>query len=77
MSVHSTRWGVNQNKLHFLEAFAFALCLMKDSPPISAAEQSSLDQNHVTVARRGREPDLRLWRDGHDVPMRDFGAGAP
>jgi glutamate--cysteine ligase len=60
--------GVNQNKLRFLEAFV-ALCLMKQSPPIGDAEQSALDQNHITVARRGREPGLMLWRDGRDVPM--------
>src|SRR5262249_9055972 len=60
--------GVNQNKLRFLEAF-LALCLMKQSPPISDSEQSALDQNHVTVARRGREPGLTLWRDGRNVPM--------
>ena len=61
--------GVNQSKLRFLEAFV-ALCLLKDSPPIADAEQRSLDQNHVTVARRGREPGLALWRDGQSVPMR-------
>ena len=63
--------GVNQNKLRFLEAF-LALCLMKDSPPIAAAEQGVLDQNHLTVARRGREPGLLLWRDGRNVPMREW-----
>src|SRR5580658_8569877 len=60
--------GVNQNKLRFLEAF-LALCLLRESPPIGESEQSALDQNHVTVARRGREPGLTLWRDGHTVPM--------
>src|SRR5262249_41490405 len=60
--------GVNQNKLRFLEAF-LALCLMKVSPPIGDSEQNALDQNHVTVARRGREPGLTLWRDGRDVPL--------
>src|SRR6266850_170673 len=60
--------GVNQNKLRFLEAF-LALCLMKESPPIEDSEQGLLDQNHVTVARRGREPGLTLWRDGRNVPM--------
>jgi glutamate--cysteine ligase len=60
--------GVNQNKLRFLEAF-LALCLMKESAPIADSEQSALDQNHVTVARRGREPGLTLWRDGRMVPM--------
>jgi len=63
--------GVNQNKLRFLEAF-MALCLLKESPPISQSEQSSLDRNHVTVARRGREPGLGLWRDGQVVPMGDW-----
>ncbi len=63
--------GVNQNKLRFLEAFV-ALCLLKDSAPIAAAEQRALDQNHVTVASRGREPGLTLWRDGHLVPMHDW-----
>jgi glutamate--cysteine ligase len=63
--------GVNQNKLRFLEAF-MALCLLKDSPPIGESEQAALDKNHVTVARRGREPGLTLWRDGHTVPMLDW-----
>src|SRR5579862_4684728 len=63
--------GVNQNKLRFLEAF-LALCLLKESPMIGAEEQRSLDQNHLTVARRGREPGLTLWRDGRGVPMREW-----
>ena len=60
--------GVNQNKMRFLEAF-LALCLLKDSPPIDSSEQAALDQNHVTVARRGREPGLTLSRDGRVTPM--------
>src|SRR5258707_6844712 len=60
--------GVNQNKLRFLEAF-LALCLMKDSAPIGDSEQAALDQNHLTVARRGREPELALWREGSAVPL--------
>lgn len=60
--------GVNQNKMRFLEAF-LALCLLKDSPPIEQSEQAALDQNHVTVARRGREPGLALSRDGRSADM--------
>src|SRR5579862_3675459 len=63
--------GVNQNKLRFLEAFV-ALCLMKESAPIADSEQSALDENHLTVARRGREPGLTLWRDGHSITLRDW-----
>src|SRR3984957_7450498 len=63
--------GVNQNKLRFLEAFV-ALCLMKESPPIPDSEQAALDANHISVARRGRDPALLLWREGRDVPMREW-----
>lgn len=63
--------GVNQNKLRFLEAF-LGLCLMRESPLIDAAEQAVLDGNHVTVARRGREPGLMLSREGRQVPMLEW-----
>jgi len=63
--------GVNQNKLRFLEAF-LALCVLKDSPLISPSDEAQLDQNHLTVARRGREPGLTLSREGRDVPMREW-----
>jgi glutamate--cysteine ligase len=63
--------GVNQNKLRFLEAF-LALCLLRDSEPISRGEQEALDANHLVVARRGREPGLLLNRDGRDYPMREW-----
>ena len=60
--------GVNQNKLRFLEAF-LALCLLRESAPISQGEQANLDANHLLVARRGRDPKLLLRRDGRDIPM--------
>src|SRR5271155_3465889 len=63
--------GVNQNKLRFLEAF-LALCLLRESAPISRGEQQALDANHLLVARRGREPNLKLNREGRDIPMTDW-----
>ncbi len=63
--------GVNQNKLRFLEAF-LALCLLRESAPISRGEQAALDANHLLVARRGREPNLKLKREGRDFPMTDW-----
>jgi len=63
--------GVNQNKLRFLEAF-LALCLLRESAPISRGEQEALDANHLRVARRGREPNLKLDRKGRDFPMIDW-----
>jgi len=63
--------GVNQNKLRFLEAFA-ALCVMKQSDPIENSEQEHLDANHALVARRGREPGLKLNRNGRPVELRTW-----
>ncbi len=60
--------GVNQNKLRFLEAFV-ALCLLQTSAPIGRGEQDDLDANHLVVAKHGREPGLKLNRDGRKVPM--------
>jgi glutamate--cysteine ligase len=60
--------GVNQNKLRFLEAFV-ALCLLQTSEPIGRGEQDDLDANHLLVAKSGREPGLRLNREGRKVPM--------
>jgi glutamate--cysteine ligase len=64
--------GVNQNKLRFLEAFA-ALCVLKHSEPIGAGEQEQLDANHAIVAHRGREPGLKLNRNGRPVELRAWG----
>jgi glutamate--cysteine ligase len=63
--------GVNQNKLRFLEAF-LALCLLRESAPISRGEQEALDANHLLVARRGREPNLMLNREGRDFSMHEW-----
>jgi glutamate--cysteine ligase len=63
--------GVNQNKLRFLEAF-LALCLLRESEPIGRSEQEALDANHLQVARRGREPGLKLNREGREFPMADW-----
>ena len=63
--------GVNQNKLRFLEAFA-AFCVLAPSPPLETAEQQAFDRNHVTVARRGREPGLQLEHGGRAADMRSW-----
>ena len=65
--------GVNQNKMRFLEAF-LAFCLIRESPLIARDEQATLDANHVKVARSGREPGLKLKRDGRDVDMLGWAA---
>jgi glutamate--cysteine ligase len=63
--------GVNQNKLRFLEAFA-AFCALAPSAPIDGSAQLEFDRNHVTVARRGREPGLALRFEGREADLRDW-----
>jgi glutamate--cysteine ligase len=63
--------GVNQNKLRFLEGF-LALCLLRESEPIGRHEHEVLDANHLKVARRGREPGLKLNREGRNYSMSEW-----
>ncbi len=65
--------GVNLRKLHFLEAF-LALMLLRDSPPIDAAEEEEIERNHLCVARRGRTPGLVLERGGRRTPLASWAA---
>jgi glutamate--cysteine ligase len=63
--------GVNQRKLLFLEAFA-ALCLLRDSAPLSHELSSQYEANHVLVASRGRERGLRLWTESGALALSDW-----
>ena len=63
--------GINQRQLRFLEVFLI-YCLLQESPPISGPEQERIDGNHGLVARRGREPGLRLVRGQETVALQDW-----
>jgi glutamate--cysteine ligase len=65
--------GVNQRKLLFLEAFA-ALCLLRESPPLSADLSAKYEANHATVASRGREHGLALWSEQRTLALADWAA---
>lgn len=64
--------GMGPRQPRFLEAFLI-YCLLADSPPIGPEEQSRIDYNQLSVARQGRDPELRLWRDDGDVPLPVWG----
>ena len=65
--------GVNETDLRFLEALLL-LCLLEESPPISALEQKSIGHNQNTVACCGREPGLRLQVQARETtrPLKDW-----
>ena len=65
--------GVNQRKLCFLEAFA-ALCLLRESTPLSHELSERYEANHVLVASRGRERGLALWTEGGALALADWAA---
>ena len=55
--------GINQNTMRFLESFLL-YCLLEDSPKIDATELEDISHNHTGTAKRGRDPEFRLRRDG-------------
>src|SRR5262245_1898268 len=63
--------GVNQRKLLFLEAFA-ALCLLRESAPLSHELSTQYEANHVLVASRGRERGLKLWTEAGTLTLADW-----
>ena len=46
------------------------MCLFRDSPPISAREQGENDENKRRIVTRGRQPDLHLLVQNHELAFR-------
>jgi glutamate--cysteine ligase len=63
--------GVGMEQLCFLEALMLH-CLLADSPRIAGSERRAIDANQILAAHRGREPGLRLNRDGTATPLRQW-----
>lgn len=63
--------GINEEQLHFLEAF-LVFCLLHESPPISAQDRIDIDHNELAAAHRGRDPHLHLHRNGESVKLKDW-----
>jgi glutamate--cysteine ligase len=65
--------GINERQLRFLEAF-LVFCQLQESPVISAQDRKDIDANELAAAHRGRDPRLRLNRNGRKVPLKDWAA---
>ena len=63
--------GISQNELRFIEAFLL-YCLVEESPFFSDQEYREAGANHALVARRGREPGLKLQCDGKALLLTDW-----
>ena len=51
--------GLSSEQMHFMEAFLL-FNLLEPSPALTDAEQHEIEYNELTVALRGRQPDLTL-----------------
>ena len=65
--------GITLQNVRFLDIFLLH-CLMSESPPDTPAEIAALGRNQHKTAAFGREPGLRLERDGGEVPLAEWGA---
>lgn len=64
--------GINQNVMRFMEAFLI-YCLLSESPRLDDKGLEEAVNNQSLTARRGRDPDLKLMRDGGSVSLPEWG----
>ena len=64
--------GIDAPVVRFLDVFLLH-CLLCDSPPDTPGEIAALGRNQHRAALHGREPGLRLERDGAEVSLTDWG----
>ena len=60
--------GINQNTMRFIEAFLI-YCLLEDSAPFDDESLDETKRNQTQTAKRGRDPEFRLHRDGQEVEL--------
>ena len=65
--------GIDTATMRFLDVFLLH-CLLDDSPPDTRDEIAVIARNQYQVAERGRQPGLKLIRDGTDVALAEWGA---
>ena len=64
--------GIAAPTLRFLDIFLLH-CLLADSPADTPEEIAALARNQHRVAARGREPGVRLERDGVEIGLAEWG----
>ncbi|HSC48546.1 MAG TPA: glutamate--cysteine ligase [Gammaproteobacteria bacterium] len=63
--------GTSEPTLRFIEALLLR-CLLTDSPALPPDESRDIGENHLQVARYGRDPALKLRRADREVGLRDW-----
>ncbi|HTQ78056.1 MAG TPA: glutamate--cysteine ligase [Burkholderiales bacterium] len=65
--------GITPATCKLIDAFLL-YCLAEDSPPDTPAEVAEIAQNQECSAQRGREPGLKLMRNGRQAAFAGWGA---
>ena len=63
--------GLNEQQLHFMEVLLI-FCLLQESPEMDAEERHEFERNQSKAACAGRNPDLKLNRNGKEVLLIDW-----
>ncbi len=63
--------GITADTMRFLDVFLLH-CLLCDSPPDNEEELGAVIENKLRAASRGREPGLRLVREGDEVTFQEW-----
>ncbi|MCU7915653.1 MAG: glutamate--cysteine ligase [Candidatus Thiodiazotropha sp. (ex Gloverina cf. vestifex)] len=64
--------GIAEEQIYFLEALML-LSLLQESPAINVVEQKAIDWNELAAAHQGRDPALKLKRNGAEIPLTQWG----
>jgi len=65
--------GIDAAEMRFMDVFLLH-CLLQASPNDSPQEIAAISRNQHLAAERGRDPELRLDRDGRPVAPAEWGA---
>jgi glutamate--cysteine ligase len=65
--------GVTAEQLRVIDAFLI-YCLLSDSPETPYDEYAEWQENQKRIVYLGRDPGLKLLRDGKEVPFKDWAA---
>ena len=63
--------GVTAEQLRVIDAFLL-YCLLSDSPNTPDSEYAAWQENQKRVVYSGRDPQLKLLRDGSEIPFKEW-----
>ncbi len=63
--------GIDAEQIHFLDAFLL-YCLLAESPECHQAENREIEKNLSLTVNQGREPGLKLTREGEAISLQQW-----